>query len=217
LIEFLDRIVPSPPDRPEIGGPDHPMRKVTQQVAFDPAGWTKERAGKVAQLFDAMASGWSERTSTERQEPLRDALERGGLDGLGEGALGTCLEIGSGTGSSTGDLTARFERVVCVDLSREMLRHATPTTGLPVNADAARLPVRNEGAACVVLVNALLFPAEIDRALSANGALVWVNSLGDRTPIHLSASDVERALPGAWRGRASEAGWGTWCVLRRAP
>jgi len=42
-----------------------------------------------------------------------------------------------------------------------------------------------------------------------------VNSLGECTPIHLPAEDVARALPGEWAGTAAEAGWGTWCVLRR--
>jgi len=214
LIEVLERVIPSPPDRPEIGGPDHPMRRVTRQVAFEPDAWTRERAEKVAQLFDTMAAGWGERTSTERREPLRDALDRGGLD---EPPRGACLEIGSGTGSSTGDLGRRFAQVLCIDLSREMLRHAQEPAGVRINADAARLPVADDAAAAVVLVNALLFPAEVDRVLAREGALIWVNSLGERTPIHLSAEDVERAMPGAWQGVASRAGWGTWCVLRRAP
>ena len=57
---------------------------------------------------------------------------------------------------------------------------------------------------------------EVDRVLSPSGTVVWVNTAGDKTPIHLPADDVERALPGQWRGTASEAGWGTWAVLRRA-
>lgn len=213
LIEFLERIIPSQPDRPEVGGPDHPMRKVTRDVAFEHDGWTPERAAKVAELFDTMASGWSERTSIERQEPLCDALARGGF---ADTTAGTCLEIGSGTGSSTGDLARRFERVLCIDLSREMLRHAAPAPGARINADAVRLPIADARASCVVLVNALLFPAEVSRVLDPDGAVVWVNSLGDKTPIHLSAEDVEKALPGTWQAVASEAGWGTWCVLRRA-
>jgi hypothetical protein len=52
--------------------------------------------------------------------------------------------------------------------------------------------------------------------LTSEGALVWVNTAGDRTPIHLTADDVEAALPGPWDGIASEAGWGTWAVLRRS-
>jgi hypothetical protein len=35
------------------------------------------------------------------------------------------------------------------------------------------------------------------------------------TPIHLSPDDLLAGLPGAWTGVASQAGEGTWCVLRR--
>jgi len=38
--------------------PDHPMRKLTRQVAFDGA-WDAERAKKVGDLFDGMAADWS--------------------------------------------------------------------------------------------------------------------------------------------------------------
>jgi SAM-dependent methyltransferase len=212
LIEFIDRIVPSPKDRPEIAGPDHPMRKVTQQVAFDADSWTPERSAKVAQLFDTMAPQWVERTSSERRDALRDALARGGF---ADAQAGLCVEIGSGTGSSSADLARRFATVVAVDLSIEMLRNSDAAPSLRVNADAVRLPMRDASADGVVMVNALLFPAEVSRILRPRGSLVWVNSLGDKTPIHLPAEDVERALPGTWTGVASDAGWGTWCVLRR--
>jgi SAM-dependent methyltransferase len=212
LISFLERIVPCPDDRPELGGPDHPMRKVTRQVAFDPGGWTPERAGKISQLFDTMAPQWNERTRSERQDALRDALARGGF--IAERS-GVCLEVGSGTGSSSEDLARRFATVLALDLSREMLRLAPAGPARRVNADGARLPIRDRGASGVVLVNALLFPTEVARVLAPDGSLVWVNSLGDKTPIHLPADDVARAMPGTWSGVASEAGWGTWCVLRR--
>ncbi len=210
-IRTLETIVPPAPDRPEIGGPDHPMRKVTRQVAFEPDGWTPERAAKVAQLFDAMAPEWGARTTQERQDVLRDALLRGGC---GDDA-GVCVEVGSGTGSSTDDLARVYDRVVALDLSREMLRHAPPAPGLRVQADAAHIPLRTGAADAIVLVNALLFPREMDRVLARDGVLVWVNSLGDRTPIHLPAADVAAALPGRWHGVAAEAGWGIWCTLRR--
>lgn len=218
MIELLPRVVPCAPDRPELAGPDHPMRKVTRQVAFEPGGWTPERAAKVAQLFDALAPEWHQRESRERREPLQDALARGGLE-VGAAAGGGprfCLEIGSGTGSSMSDLARHFERVVALDLAREMLRRAPLQPGLRVNADAARVPFADASASCVVLVNALLFPVEMARVLAPGGSLLWINSLGDRTPIHLPAEDVEKALPGDWNGVAAEAGWGTWCTLRRA-
>ena len=78
------------------------------------------------------------------------------------------------------------------------------------------LPLRDSCAAAVVLINAFLFPAEVDRILARDGAVVWVNSSGEQTPIFLSAEDLLTALPGTWMGTASQAGEGTWCVLRRA-
>lgn len=36
------------------------------------------------------------------------------------------------------------------------------------------------------------------------------------TPIHLRTEEVAAVLPGEWRGVASRAGQGSWCVLRRA-
>lgn len=210
MIRHLPRAVPAAADRPEGADASHPMRTVTRQVAFEPGGWTPERAAKVAALFDGLAPEWHTRHSAERQEPLLDALERGGAGG------GRCLEVGSGTGYSTPVLAARFGGVVAVDLSAEMLRLAPASPGWRVRGDAARLPLRDAAVDAVVLVNALLFPHEVDRVLAPGGAVVWVCSLGDRTPIYLPPDDVEQALPGEWDGVAAEAGWGTWAVLRRA-
>jgi hypothetical protein len=56
----------------------------------------------------------------------------------------------------------------------------------------------------------------MDRVLSPRGALVWVNTAGALTPIHLSAAEVVDAMPGDWDAVASDAGWGTWAVLTRA-
>jgi SAM-dependent methyltransferase len=210
MIETLARLDEMPPDRPEMAGPDHPIRKMTQQIAFEPGAWTPERRTKVAELFDAMAPEWSKRTTTERREPLRDALARSrDLD------RGLCIEIGSGTGASTPDLADRFDAVVALDLSREMLRHAPAQPGHRVQGDASALPLADGSVACLVLVNALLFPAEMNRVLARTGTLIWVSSLGDFTPIYLAAADVEKALPGEWTGVASEAGWGSWVALQR--
>lgn len=208
MIEHLPRVVPAAPGRPEVGGPDHPMRKVTRQVAFEPGGWTPERAAKVAALFDGLAGDWGERDVANRAEALRDALDRGGP------LRAPVVEIGAGTGASAVVLTERLGPTLALDLSWEMVRRI-PTSVGRLRADSAALPVRTGSAATVVLVNALLFPAEVDRVLAPGGAVVWVNSLGDATPIHLPAADVEAALPGGWTGVASEANWGTWTVLRR--
>ncbi len=209
MIERLPRQVPEAPGRPEAADFAAQMRKVTRQIAFEPEGWTPERAAKVGALFDGLATGWEARQSETRMAPLRDALERGDV------RSGRCLEVGAGTGTASRELARRFDGVVSVDLSMEMLRRAPVDVAARVRADGASLPLAPGSVQAMVLVNAFLFPAEVDRVLAEDGSLVWVSTNGDRTPIHLSADEVVQALPGAWSGRASEAGWGSWCVLSR--
>ena len=68
----------------------------------------------------------------------------------------------------------------------------------------------------VVLINMLLFPGEVDRVLAPGGTVVWINSSGESTPIHLLDEEGAAALPGTWSGVSSRAGIGLWSVLRRA-
>ena len=93
-ITHLDPVLPLV-EPPVMAGGDHPMRKVTRQVAFD-GGWDPARAEKVAALFDGMASEWDQprRAADERWSALRDALNRGDIP------RGRVLELGSGTGPS---------------------------------------------------------------------------------------------------------------------
>ncbi|HMJ74992.1 MAG TPA: methyltransferase domain-containing protein, partial [Iamia sp.] len=87
-----------------------------------------------------------------------------------------------------------------------------------VLADGARLPVADASLDAVVLMNAFLFAPECARVLRPGGALVWVNSRGPETPIHLPAETVVAAVGGDWTATASEAGTATWCVaLRPSP
>jgi SAM-dependent methyltransferase len=212
VLRHLPQVIPSDPDRPSLADETHPMRKVTRQIAFEPNGWTAERREKVVALFDTLASGWQERDDGSRHDAIPDALDRGGpFD-----PAGPCLELGSGVGLFTPDLAARFEQVVAVDVAAEMLRRADPGLAPRVLGDSAALPFADHSAAAVVLVNMFLFPAEVDRVLRPDGALVFVSAIGDGTPIYLPPEDVDAALPGEWEGAASAAGWGTWSVWRRA-
>jgi SAM-dependent methyltransferase len=133
-----------------------------------------------------------------------------------EGRPRVALEPGSGTGLGTGWLAERCDTVVAFDLAHEMLRRAPEGPGHRLRADAGRLPFADGAADAVVLVNAFLFPAEVDRVLAPRGIIVWVNTSGASTPIHLPAEEVEAALPGRWEGVASEAAGGTWALLTRA-
>jgi hypothetical protein len=195
-----------------LGSDDHPMRIMTRSAAgLTGGGWDAQARGQVSSYFDQLATEWHTRTSPARDAVLLDALDRGGVTG-GD----VVIEVGSGIGAYSALLGKRFLRVLAIDLSFEMLRIAPPEPALRVRADAADLPNRSGVADAVVLVNALLFPAEVDRVLAAGGCVVWVNSSGDETPIHLPAGEVADVLPGEWRGVTSRAGLGTWCVLHRA-
>ena len=209
LVE-LPTVLPAKPGRPGIGGPSHPMRQVTREIAFAPDGWTPDRATKVAELFDGLAPGWRERDIPERHDALRDALTRGGPF-----PSGVCLEVGAGTGAATPELLETVGHVVATDLSAGMLSLAAPTVPL-VRADAARLPLPDHAVAMVALVNMFLFPQEVDRVLALHGALLWVSTNGEDTPIYLEPAEVVACLPGAWDGVTAQAGWGTWVVARRS-
>ena len=191
------------------------MRIATRRAAgLDERGWTGELRSQVEDYFDGIAGEWHTRITPQRTAVVTDALSRG-LDTL-EVPDGPAVEVGSGIGTYSSLLVERFATVVAIDLSLAMLKLAPIGPALRVQADGARLPLRNASAAAVVLINAFLFPAEVDRVLSPSGALVWVNSSGEQTPIYLSVDDLVVRLPGEWTGTSSRAGEGHWCVLRRA-
>jgi SAM-dependent methyltransferase len=223
IVEF-DPVVPPPDEDAPTGlNADHPMRAVTRAVAFDPEGWTERRRAEVAGLFDSLAPDWDTRDVPGREAPLLDALDRGlaaAPAASGRADRRVAVDIGAGTGLYTRFLTDRFDLVVALDLAGEMLRHAAPEVTVRVQGDGAVLPVADGSVDVLVLANAFLFPAEVHRALSPSGAVVWVNSRGSDTPIHLPAEDVDAALATtgvAWDGVASTAGWGTWSVHWRSP
>jgi ubiquinone/menaquinone biosynthesis C-methylase UbiE len=190
------------------------MRIVTRRAAgLDAGGWTGELRDEVEHYFDGLAGEWHTRTSPERTAVVMDALSRG-LDPIAVPA-GMALEVGSGTGTYSTLLATRFSTVLAIDLSLAMLKLAPSGPARRVRADGSRLPVRDASAAAIVLINAFLFPAEVARVLSPSGALVWVNSSGDQTPIYLPADEIVARLPGEWAGTSSRAGEGYWCVLRR--
>lgn len=200
---------------------NHPMRKITRAVAFDGQGaWHRERARRVAELFDSMAAGWAaERTSEARSRPLVDALRRGSLN-----RAGCWLELGSGAGAGATTVVPELAVdqggwLTSMDLSSEMLAHDPNPVPL-TQADASALPVRDGAVDVVLLINMMLFPQEVSRALTPHGQVLWVNTLGDQTPIHLPPADVVAALdqvdgPGAWSATTARSGTGFWVVAQR--
>jgi SAM-dependent methyltransferase len=185
------------------------MRELTRSIATERDVWSSERAAQIAALFDSLAARWGKRGVPGNHEALVDALTRGGPF-----PSGWCVEVGSGTGNATAHLRAAFQNVVSVELSPEMLRHSS-VEGRQILADAAALPVRTGSAAVVALINMFLFPVEVSRVLTHDGVVLWVSTIGERTPIHLPPADVLDALPGSWDGTTAQAGWGSWLTARR--
>jgi ubiquinone/menaquinone biosynthesis C-methylase UbiE len=190
------------------------MRVATRRAAgLEPGGWTPQLRKEVAEFFDALSGEWHTRTSAQRTAIVADALERG--LGLRSFPSGVAVEVGSGIGTYSSLLAQRFAMVIAIDLSLPMLKQAPPTVAHRIQGDGALLPLRDKCASAIVLINAFLFPAEVHRVLSSEGALVWVNSSGPQTPIFLNPDDLLSALPGKWGAVTSQAGEGTWSVLRR--
>ena len=191
------------------------MRAATRRAAgLDAVGWTGELRDEVETYFDGLAGEWNTRTSPQRTAIVMDALTRG-LDAV-HLPRGLAVEVGSGTGAYSHLLAERFAPVVAIDLSLAMLQLAPSAPARRVQGDGARLPLVDASTAAIVLINAFLFPDEVERVLSPDGVVVWVNSSGEHTPIYLSVEDLVAALPGEWTGVSSRAGEGHWCVLRRA-
>ena len=144
---------------------------------------------------------------------LADALDRGPA-ALGTTLSGPVLELGAGTGAGTAVLAERVEHVVAGDLAAGMLQRLPASLASRVRLDASILPVASGSVGAVVCVNMLLFADEVRRVLTDGGLLVWVNAIGERTPIHLPADAVAAALGGDVEVVASRCGWGTWAVAR---
>ena len=197
-----------------IGHEEHPMRIMTRRVAgLDAVGWDGKARAEVVEVFDALAPEWHTRSSPQRTAVVLDAFERG----LGGNTVDNhvAIEVGSGIGSYSALIANRFDTVLSVDVSAEMVRHAPAGPTYQVLADSGLLPISDRSADAVIAINAFLFPHEVARVLRVGGTLIWVNSSGEETPIHLSTEDVVAVLPFPVDGRESRAGAGTWCVLRR--
>jgi SAM-dependent methyltransferase len=207
----LDRIVAEAPDRADPPEDQRrPLQEITHDLAFEPGSWTRERAGRVRELFDGLAGEWHTRGGEERAQPIRDGLCRGGIP-----TGGTCLELGSGTGLWTSVVASHFARTVSTDFAPEMLGRSPRAESSLVLSDATRLPFRDGSFDAAVCVNMFLFPAECRRVLGPNGSLLFVSTNGARTPIYLSPADVVAAMGTGFVGTSSEACWGTWTVATR--
>ncbi len=193
-------------------GPDHPIRIITREIAME-GRWDAGIRMRMADTFDRLAPDWSEdHVNPSKAAPISDAVKRGGLR-LGDARW---LELGSGTGAGGKVLAEQVNEYVAFDLSAEMIRNDQAAHARQVRGDASVLPFVESSFDAVMCINMFLFPEQVDRVLRPGGSLLWVNTMGDQTPIHLPVHDVMSALPGQWDVVTAHAGTGFWAVLRRA-
>lgn len=210
---MLPRILPAPDGKP-LPPEDtaDAFRAFARDLAAGRRPWTTGEADFLAGLFDQLAPDWDTTQATGRDDPVRDALARGGPF-----PHGPCLEVGSGTGQFTRLLATAFPTVVSIDLSEQMLRQAARRSPARVRADASALPIADGSLAAVAAIDMLLFPSETARVLAPEGVLLWINQLGQDGPLYLPAHAAAAAIPGHWQITEAVAGWGSWAVLRRNP
>ncbi|AGS70158.1 class I SAM-dependent methyltransferase [Streptomyces collinus] len=189
------------------------FRAFARDLAAGRRLWDADTARFIAARFDQLAAEWDSTRATGRDDPLRDALRRGGPI-----PDRRCLELGSGTGLYTGLLQHAFRRVISLDLSEQMLCRASGRSPWRVRADAGALPLADGQVAAVAAIDMLLFPPETARVLAQDGVLLWINQLGEDGPLYLPATAVAAALPGEWHSVEADAGWGSWasCAERDA-
>ncbi|MGV0737959.1 class I SAM-dependent methyltransferase [Mycobacterium syngnathidarum] len=208
-VAAVPQVIPSQAGKPLLDNVSD-LQAFARAVAVDGV-WTPDIARATAGMFDSMAATWNTERSTNRFEPVHDALHRGQIP-----VGGRCLEVGSGTGQITPLLADHFDEVVSVDLSIAMLAEAPASASFRICCDAAQLPLRDDVFDAAVLVDTFCFAAELARTVITGGHIVWVNLLGQDGPLYVPASDIAEALPGNWTGMESTAGWGSWAVLSAA-
>lgn len=174
----------------------------------------EERAERAAAYFRDNAGQWDAIRSLHVDEAV---VERALLASLGDGPLGTVVDVGTGTGRMLTLLGPRAESAVGVDLSREMLavaraalEHADLRHCMVRLGDMYALPLPDAVADVVTVHQVLHYAerpadalAEAARVLRPGGRLVVV----DFAPHHLEALRDEHNHRRLGFSAAEVAGW----------
>ena len=168
------RAAPGPVGRHGPGGGGRLLRRAGTGVAHTDLAGAGRRRGRCARPRGAGAPRWRRVRRARQRHRRLHAVARQPV-GPGAGHRGVAGDAAAGS------------------------RRTSGTASWPT-APGSRSPTG--AAAAVVLVNCFLFPDEVDRVLAPDGVVVWVNSSGAETPIHLPPDDVVAALPGSLGGRA---------------
>ena len=163
-------------------------RALSSLVAYAPWLWPLIR-GPVQRFWNRMAGAWDVNETPNRTNSMQQALEH-------VEPPGTVLEIGSGTGSGTQILKARFPdaRITGVDLSPEMVRIATTKVpGVTFEpADASQLPFADRSFDLVVQNNVPVYFSEIARVLAPGGRVLITSTFGPATPYYTPHNVLRR-------------------------
>jgi len=150
---------------------------------------SEDKRTAVVEMFDRIA-GEYERVNRVISLGLDRRWRRTTVDSLGLAPGSFVLDLACGTGDISRILAVKGLRVVGVDLSQNMLRHAG-RSGVVVRADVSRLPVADavaDGITCGFalrnLVDLPVFFSECERALRPGGRLAAVDAA---TPTSLPA------------------------------
>ena len=195
-------------------GSNSRIRHITRNVVYKNL-WNSNLAEEVKKLFDEKACDWSTtRNIPARGVPVLDALERGEVYGK------RVVDLGAGTGLATQMLVNKFESVIALDISKEMIKNSVTPETPQICADSSCLPFTNNSIDVFLAMNMILFPNEIERCLKADGFLVWISSRGSDTPIYLSPEEVIDSMSAnsevSWSGVSAYALEGSWLVARRS-
>ncbi|MFD5583632.1 hypothetical protein ACFWII_07490 [Streptomyces sp. NPDC127063] len=98
----LPRVLPSPDGKPvPAPGTADVFRAFAGDLAVGRRPWTAKAAAFITDQFDQLAADWDTTRATGRDDPLRDAIVRGGPL-----PAGPCLELGPGTDASAAAVAA---------------------------------------------------------------------------------------------------------------
>jgi SAM-dependent methyltransferase len=196
-------------------------RLATNAVMRSPRLWRVFRP-LMRKQFDAIAGTWDTMRAADHLAPYEAALEA--IDPPPVRAL----DLGTGTGQGVFAIAKRFPEaeVVGVDLATAMLEEAERKTPVDLRgrvrfeaSDASALPYPNESFDLVAHANMIPFLDELVRVLQPGGQALFAFSLGDQTPIYVSAERLraELALRGLMDFAEFAAGKGTALVARKPP
>ncbi len=157
-------------------------------VAHAPWLWGLMR-GPVQRFWNRTAAGWDANETPGRTHSLQVALEQ-----MGEPRR--ILEIGSGTGSGSAIIKARFPQaeVTGVDLSPEMVRIAqAKVPGVSFEpADASRLPFPDGQFDLVAQNNVPVYFSELARVTAPAGRVLITSTFGKATPYYTPHNVLRR-------------------------